>query len=134
MSSNGSVRCSTCRSSSCCRRTASRRIAQRLSAFFPEPATRPSWSGRSEGCPLDLLSAYGAGVQLHVEDLADHLAGRKRRVDVKARWDELHTAYLGLVNLSRLHQVAAESTSRASSRSNPSPITWSRSHQGRTVM
>jgi hypothetical protein len=49
---------------------------------------------------LDLLSAYGAGVQLHVEDLADHLAGRERRVDVKARWDELRTAYQGLVNLS----------------------------------
>ena len=46
--------------------------------------------------PLDLLSAYGAGVQLHVEDLADHLAGRARRDDAKARWDELHPAYQGL--------------------------------------
>jgi uncharacterized protein YndB with AHSA1/START domain len=52
------------------------------------------WEER--GMPLDQLSAYGAGVQLHVEDLADHLAGRERRDDVKARWDELHPAYQGL--------------------------------------
>ena len=52
------------------------------------------WEER--GMPLDLLSAYGAGVQLHVEDLADHLAGRERRDDAEARWDELHPAYQGL--------------------------------------
>ena len=57
------------------------------------------WEER--GMPLELLSAYGAGVQLHVEDLADHLAGRKRLDDTKARWDELHPAYQGLgANLS----------------------------------
>ena len=28
------------------------------------------------GMPLDLLAAYGAGIQVHVEDLAAHLAGR----------------------------------------------------------
>ena len=57
------------------------------------------WEQR--GMPLDLLSAYGAGVQIHVEDLADHLAGRERRDDAKARWDELHPAYQGLAaNLS----------------------------------
>jgi uncharacterized protein YndB with AHSA1/START domain len=48
------------------------------------------------GMPLDLLSAYGAGVQIHVEDLADHLAGRERRDDSKARWDELQPAYKDL--------------------------------------
>jgi hypothetical protein len=52
------------------------------------------WEER--GMPLDLLSAYGAGVQLHVEDLTDHLAGRERRDDTKARWDELHPAYQDL--------------------------------------
>ena len=52
------------------------------------------WEER--GMPLDLLSAYGAGVQLHVEDLADHLAGRERREDAKARWAELHPAYQAL--------------------------------------
>ena len=52
------------------------------------------WEER--GMPLDLLSAYGAGVQIHVEDLADHLAGRERREDTKARWDEVHPAYQDL--------------------------------------
>lgn len=52
------------------------------------------WEER--GMPLDLLSAFGAGVQIHVEDLADHLAGRQRRHDAKARWDELHPAYQDL--------------------------------------
>ena len=57
------------------------------------------WEER--GMPLELLSAYGAGVQIHVEDLADHLAGRERRDDAKARWDELHPAYQALAaNLS----------------------------------
>ena len=44
------------------------------------------------GMPLDVLAAYGAGVQIHVEDLADHLAGRERD-DREARWDELIPAY-----------------------------------------
>ena len=52
------------------------------------------WEER--GMPLDHLAAYGAGVQLHVEDLVDHLAGRDRRDDARARWDELHPAYRDL--------------------------------------
>jgi uncharacterized protein YndB with AHSA1/START domain len=44
------------------------------------------------GMPLDLLAAYGAGVQVHVEHLAAHLAGRERG-DADARWDELQPAY-----------------------------------------
>ncbi len=44
------------------------------------------------GMPLDLLAAYGAGVQVHVEDLAAHLAGRER-CDADARWDQLQPAY-----------------------------------------
>jgi uncharacterized protein YndB with AHSA1/START domain len=44
------------------------------------------------GIPLDLLAAYGAGVQVHIEDLAAHLAGRER-CDADARWDELEPAY-----------------------------------------
>jgi uncharacterized protein YndB with AHSA1/START domain len=47
------------------------------------------------GLPLDLLAAYGAGIQVHVEDLAAHLAGRER-VDADARWDELQPAYEAL--------------------------------------
>ena len=51
------------------------------------------WEER--GMPLDLLSAYGAGVQIHVEDLGAYLAGRDR-IDAAARWDELQLAYQGL--------------------------------------
>ena len=52
------------------------------------------WEER--GMPLDQVAAYGAGVQIHVEDLAAYLSGRERRKDVKARWDELQPAYQGL--------------------------------------
>jgi len=51
------------------------------------------WEER--GMPLNLLAAYGAGVQIHVEDLAAYLAGRER-VNAAARWDELHPAYQDL--------------------------------------
>jgi uncharacterized protein YndB with AHSA1/START domain len=56
--------------------------------------TLVAWEER--GMPLSYLSAYAAGVQLHVEDLADYLAARERREDFKARWDELHPAYQAL--------------------------------------
>jgi uncharacterized protein YndB with AHSA1/START domain len=52
-----------------------------------------TWEER--GMPLDLLAAYGAGVQIHVEDLAAYLTGRER-VDAAARWAELQPAYQGL--------------------------------------
>jgi hypothetical protein len=39
-----------------------------------------------QGLPLDELAAYGAGIQVHVEDLAAHLAGRER-CDAVARWE-----------------------------------------------
>ena len=51
------------------------------------------WEER--GMPLDLLAAYGAGVQIHVEDLGAHIAGRERG-DAGARWDELMPAYQDL--------------------------------------
>jgi uncharacterized protein YndB with AHSA1/START domain len=47
------------------------------------------------GMPLDQLAAYGAGVQIHVEDLFDHLAGRERR-DMRSRWKGLLPAYQNL--------------------------------------
>jgi uncharacterized protein YndB with AHSA1/START domain len=47
------------------------------------------------GLPLRLLAAYGAGVQIHVENLAAHLAGRER-CDTEARWGELLPAYQDL--------------------------------------
>jgi len=47
------------------------------------------------GMPLDQLAAYGAGIQVHVEDLAAHIAGRER-CDAEARWNELLPAYQDL--------------------------------------
>jgi uncharacterized protein YndB with AHSA1/START domain len=48
------------------------------------------WEER--GMPVDLLAPYGAGIQVHVEDLAAYLAGGER-VDLDARWHELQPAY-----------------------------------------
>ncbi len=44
------------------------------------------------GLPLEQIAAYGAGDQIHVEDLAAYLAGREP-CDARARWQELHPAY-----------------------------------------
>ena len=44
------------------------------------------------GMPLDHLAAYGAGIQVHVEDLAAHIAGRER-CDSDARMAELYPVY-----------------------------------------
>jgi uncharacterized protein YndB with AHSA1/START domain len=56
------------------------------------------WEERA--IPLDLLAAYGAGVQVHVEDLAAHLA-RRDRCDAGVRFGELFLAYQELAaNLS----------------------------------
>jgi uncharacterized protein YndB with AHSA1/START domain len=48
------------------------------------------WEER--GMPVKLLGAYGAGIQVHVEDLRSYLAGGPRR-DANARWQELSPAY-----------------------------------------
>jgi uncharacterized protein YndB with AHSA1/START domain len=47
------------------------------------------------GMPLNQLAAYGAGVQIHVEDLAAYLAGRER-CDARARWEALLPSYQDL--------------------------------------
>src|SRR5215831_2627467 len=41
--------------------------------------TRLVWETR--GMPVDLLPAYGAGIQIHVEQLADYVDGRELRID-----------------------------------------------------
>jgi uncharacterized protein YndB with AHSA1/START domain len=51
------------------------------------------WEER--GMPVDLLAPYGAGIQVHVEDLAAYLAGRER-CDAEARWKQLFPAYQDL--------------------------------------
>ncbi len=42
--------------------------------------------------PLDEIAFFGAGWQIHAEDLAAYLAGREPG-DVEAPWEELVTAY-----------------------------------------
>ena len=49
-----------------------------------------AWEER--GMPLEYLAAYGAGIQVHVEDLASHLGGGGR-CDATARFAELLPAY-----------------------------------------
>jgi uncharacterized protein YndB with AHSA1/START domain len=44
------------------------------------------------GMPVSLLADYGAGIQVHVEDLAAHVAGQER-CDLEARWQELKPSY-----------------------------------------
>jgi uncharacterized protein YndB with AHSA1/START domain len=44
------------------------------------------------GVPLAQVAAYGAGDQIHVEDLAAYLAGGER-CDARARWQELLPGY-----------------------------------------
>ena len=55
--------------------------------------TRLVWETR--GMPLNLLPAYGAGIQIHIEHLADYMGGRELHID-DARWDELFAAYEAL--------------------------------------
>ena len=47
------------------------------------------------GMPLEYLAGYGAGVQIHVEDLAAYVGGRER-CDSDARMAELFPAYQAL--------------------------------------
>ncbi len=44
------------------------------------------------GMPLDQLATYGAGWQVHAEDLAAHVAGTDRDED-EARWVDMVPAY-----------------------------------------
>jgi uncharacterized protein YndB with AHSA1/START domain len=44
------------------------------------------------GMPLEHLAGYGSGIQIHIEDLAAHIAGRER-CDAGPRWAELMPAY-----------------------------------------
>jgi uncharacterized protein YndB with AHSA1/START domain len=48
-----------------------------------------------KGMPLDAVAFYGAGWQIHAENLAGYLAGREP-VDSQPRWDELVPIYQAL--------------------------------------
>ena len=47
------------------------------------------------GMPLAMVAAYGAGTQVHVEDLAAHLEGRSER-HTADRWSALYPGYQAL--------------------------------------
>ena len=49
------------------------------------------------GMPVNLLAASGAGNQVHIEDLAAHIAGQER-CDAEARWEELQPSYEALTS------------------------------------
>ena len=49
------------------------------------------------GMPLDKIAFFGAGWQIHTEDLAAYLAGGERG-DTEARWDELVPPYQDLAS------------------------------------
>ena len=57
------------------------------------------WEERA--MPLDLVAAYGAGVQVHVEDLVAYLGGRDR-CDASARFEQLFLTYQGAVGQGQL--------------------------------
>jgi uncharacterized protein YndB with AHSA1/START domain len=44
------------------------------------------------GLPLDRIASYGAGWQIHAENLAAHLSGGEP-IDVGARWQDLLAGY-----------------------------------------
>jgi uncharacterized protein YndB with AHSA1/START domain len=48
-----------------------------------------------QGMPLDSVAFYGAGWQIHAENLAAYIAGRERD-DAEARWDDLVPPYQDL--------------------------------------
>lgn len=48
-----------------------------------------------QGMPLDKIAFYGAGWQIHAENLAAHIGGHERR-DTEARWNDLVPPYQDL--------------------------------------
>ncbi len=57
--------------------------------------TDESYLRGKEGMPLDKVAFYGAGWQIHAENLAAYIAGRERG-DTEARWNELVPPYQDL--------------------------------------
>lgn len=47
------------------------------------------------GLPVELVWAYGAGWQVHLEDLGTHLSGQES-LNPPTRWDELEPLYRGM--------------------------------------
>lgn len=69
--------------------SASRRVTE---AVLTEAGDQTTLTIEQRGLPVEMLPAYGAGLQIHVEDLAAHLAGDER-CDSDARIAVLYPAY-----------------------------------------
>jgi len=65
------------------------------------------------GVPLDKIAFYGAGWQIHAENLAVHIAGHERG-DIEARWDDLVPAYQALAANITLSEGAPDDQQRTS--------------------
>lgn len=65
------------------------------------PSLTPTAEGtrlviEERGVPLDQLAAYGAGWQVHAEDLAAHVTGGERDDD-EARWVDVVPTYQAML-------------------------------------
>ena len=65
---------------------------QSLEITLTADAGRTTLSWEERGMPVGYLAGYGAGIQVHVEDLGAYLAGRER-CDPGARMGQLYPAY-----------------------------------------
>jgi uncharacterized protein YndB with AHSA1/START domain len=63
-----------------------------IEAQLIDEGARTTLVWEERGMPVSLLPDYGAGVQIHVEHLADYIGGRELR-NIEARWGELFRAY-----------------------------------------
>jgi hypothetical protein len=83
----------------CCGRRVWSRFASRRSGASTASARSLTADGgqtilviETHGMPLDKIAFYGAGWQIHAENLATYLAGREPGA-TEARWDELVPRY-----------------------------------------
>jgi uncharacterized protein YndB with AHSA1/START domain len=63
-----------------------------IEATLSSDGNRTTLVIEERGVPVEDLPAYGAGWQVHLEDLCAHLVGGER-CDMKERWDELIVSY-----------------------------------------
>jgi uncharacterized protein YndB with AHSA1/START domain len=68
---------------------------QSLDATLTEDGDQTILVIEVQGMPVDKIAFYGAGWQIHAENLAAYLAGREPG-DTEARWDELVPPYQDL--------------------------------------
>ena len=72
-----------------------RRSTQTVEATLTADGDQTILAIEVRGMPLDKIAFYGAGWQIHAENLAAYLAGREPG-DTEARWDELVPPYQDL--------------------------------------